>query len=81
VESQIEAAASAGRAPRRDQRTPSEIQLIRDKEALLLSRTRVSRELESSRHERYRQILRKALASLDSRIANLDEALKRLEKT
>jgi len=42
------------------------------KDSLLLSRTRVLRDLESARHPRHEQILRGALAHLDAQLAALD---------
>ena len=77
MESQIESAESARRTPSRKPRTPAELQLVREKETLLLSRTRVLRDLENSQHDRYKQILHKALGNLDARIAKLDDTLSR----
>jgi len=41
-----------------------------------LSRTRVQRELASSENPRYQEILRKALADLDGKLARLEPAKK-----
>jgi hypothetical protein len=49
---------------------------MREKENLELSRTRVQRELSSSENPRYKEILRKALADLDGKLARLGPAKK-----
>ena len=69
VESQIEMAET-----RRIQRasTPqksTDLALIRKREGLQLSRTRIVREMESSHNPRYKSVLSKALAELDAQIA------------
>jgi hypothetical protein len=70
VEAQIDAAESQSRtaAPRQ---TPEEIARLRKRESLILSRTRVSRELASSANPRYRAVLEKALADLNAQIEAL----------
>ena len=45
--------------------------LIRKRESLLLSRTRVVQELNSAQNPRYRELLGKALADLDANLAKL----------
>ena len=45
--------------------------LIRKRESLLLSRTRVVQELHSAQNPRYRELLSKALADLESNLAKL----------
>ena len=45
--------------------------LIRKRESLLLSRTRVMQELNSAQNPRYRELLGKALADLDANLAKL----------
>jgi hypothetical protein len=46
------------------------LELIRKKESILLSRTRVERDLESARNPRYKAILTKALADLDAQLSS-----------
>jgi hypothetical protein len=70
VEEQIDmaerhAAASAPKLSR------EEIETLRKRENLQLSRTRVIREMEATRNPRYKEVLTKALAELDNRIAAL----------
>ena len=48
---------------------PRQLELVRKKETLLLSRTRVMRELDSAQNPRYKGILNKALADLDAQLA------------
>jgi hypothetical protein len=73
VEAQIDMA-----EPRRRKRAmavnsqePDALDLIRKRESLLLSRTRVVQELSSAQNSRYRELLGKALADLDSNLAKL----------
>jgi hypothetical protein len=73
VEDQIESAAASRHVTTRDlELTAAEIQLSRAKENLELSRTRVTRELAASANPRYRELLRKALADLDAKLALLE---------
>jgi hypothetical protein len=46
-----------------------ELELIRQKESILLSRTRVVRELKSAQNPRYKAVLSKALADLDAKLS------------
>jgi hypothetical protein len=71
VEAQIESAASRNDAAQQEL-TPEQIEMLRAKENLEMSRTRVTRELESSSNPRYREILRKALADLEGKLTRLD---------
>jgi molecular chaperone GrpE (heat shock protein) len=73
VEAQIDAAVARGAANKNKNADSSQLQLIRKKENLLLSRTRVVRELETAQNPRYQDILHKALAVLDSQLASLAE--------
>jgi hypothetical protein len=75
VEAQIDMAvehhpgAIPGNAP-----DPKQLTLIREKENILLSRTRVVHELSSAQNPRYKAVLSKALADLDARLSSLDTA-------
>lgn len=71
VEGQIEE-----RTVRRDARLPKlpsarQLELIRKKEDLLLSRKRVLHDIEAAHNPRYKQILTAALAHLDRELAGL----------
>ena len=71
VEAQIE----GGNGAKQQKPVPlsaAAIQLNQKKQGLLLSRTRVQRDLETARNERYRSILQQALAQLDKELAALD---------
>jgi hypothetical protein len=72
VEAQIEAAQSKVRRPPQKPIDPAQIDLLRKKQMLNLSRTRVMRDLESSVNPRYQQMLRRALADLDEQLIALD---------
>ncbi len=73
VESQIEQGKSKGRKKDKAPLTLVEIETHRRREVLLLSRTRVQRDLESSQDQRYRDQLSRALADLDAQLSALSE--------
>jgi len=50
---------------------PETLELIRKKETILLSRTRVVRELNSAQNPRYIAVLKKALADLDAQLSTI----------
>jgi len=50
---------------------PKKLEAIRKKETILLSRTRVARELEQAQNPRYIAVLHKALADLDAQLSTL----------
>jgi hypothetical protein len=71
VESQIEEAQSARRAPAR---TLSEEQIarLREREGLELSRTRVLHDLAQAKNPKYQAVLKQALAHLEGKLKALD---------
>jgi len=72
VEAQQSEAAITGASPRKRKRTPEELQREQKKSELLLSRSRVTQQLEAATSERYAGILRLALADIDRQLAALD---------
>ncbi len=52
---------------------PAQLEILRRRETLTLSRTRVMRELETSQNARYRQILSNALEDLNLKLAQLNK--------
>jgi len=72
VESQIESAETQVRSLFDDQIPAEELELLRKRESLNLSRTRVIRELETSKNPRYRNLMEKALADLNSELGRLE---------
>ena len=50
---------------------PATLELIRKKESILLSRTRVVSELQSAQNPRYKELLSRTLADLDSKLSAL----------
>lgn len=76
VEAQIESAAVKPKTAVQPELTPDQIQKLREKESLELSRTRVQRELAQSMNPRYQVILRKALADLEAKLGYLELAKK-----
>jgi hypothetical protein len=55
------------------QLTPEQLESRRKREVLLLSRSRVQKDLQASQNPRHRDQLNSALADLDSQIAALTE--------
>jgi len=49
----------------------NQLNIIRQKESLLLSRTRVVRELSTAQNPRYKAVLAKALADLDAKLSTI----------
>ena len=71
VEAQIEASEARKDAVLLNSPAPDELESIRKKENILLSRTRVVRELDTAQNPRYRVVLKKALADLDAQLSAL----------
>ena len=71
VESQIEFAESRRAAARGIQLTAMEAERTRQRDQLLLSRTRVLHDLEHANNPRYQEILRAALKHLDDKLLGL----------
>jgi len=57
--------------PPKNAPNPAELDLIRKKEGILLSRTRVVTELKSAQNPRYRDLLTKTLADLEAKLSAL----------
>ena len=57
--------------PQGDKMTPEMMQLLRQRDDLLLSRKRVLNDLETAQNERYRSMLMQSLKFLDDRISQL----------
>ena len=72
VESQIESAESRPPRPIGATPTAAQVNLLREKENLSLSRTRVLRELETSKNPRYLQLLTRELKALENRLRTLN---------
>jgi hypothetical protein len=73
IESQMEQAVQSKQLEEQRLHLASEqIQRERERESLLLSRTRVLHEIEASTHPRYRQQLEAALAHLDRQLKKLE---------
>ena len=69
VESQIESAETRIPDEHKIKRSPAEIEQLREWEGLILSRTRVLHQMETCQNPRYRVILDKALADLETKLA------------
>jgi len=70
VEAQIDMA-EVRRAVPKGVHTTETLEVIRKKENILLSRTRVVHDLESAQNPRYKAVLSKALADLDAQLSTL----------
>jgi hypothetical protein len=71
VEAQIDAAGTASATARARAYSLESLDLLRKKESILMSRTRVVRDLETAQNPRYRAVLSKALADLDAQLSTL----------
>ena len=69
VEAQIDEAETYRRAVPQKAPSPESLELIRKKETIVLSRTRVVRELKNAQNPRYQAVLTKALADLDAQLS------------
>jgi hypothetical protein len=72
VESQIEAARSDQAASSEEPLTPEKADTHRKKETLLLARTYLLQQLQSSQNPRHREMMEKALADLEKLLATMD---------
>ena len=75
VESQVQDSQWKGRGKRGVKLTPVQIDARRRREVLILSRSRVERDLQASQDQRYRHLLTRALADIEAQIAALEEAM------
>jgi hypothetical protein len=71
VETQIDMAENRGATARAKILSAQSLDLLRKKESILMSRTRVVRDLENAQNPRYRTVLGKALADLDAQLSSL----------
>jgi len=71
VEAQIDMAETRSAAAQAKVLSQETLDLLRKKESLLMSRTRVVRDLESAQNPRYKAVLSKALADLDAQLTTL----------
>jgi hypothetical protein len=72
VETQIDMAENRGAAAARAKvLSDVTLDLLRKKENILMSRTRVVRDMENAQNPRYRAVLSKALADLDAQLSTL----------
>jgi DNA-binding phage protein len=71
VESQIDMAENRSAVARAKVLSDVSLDLLRKKESILMSRTRVVRDLENAQNPRYRTVLSKALKDLDAQLSTL----------
>jgi hypothetical protein len=71
IESQIESAEERKSAARAAAIDAAEVERKRQRDSLLLSRTRILHDLEQARNPRYQETLKAALKHLDDKLAEL----------
>lgn len=71
IEAQIDMAEVSRATVPQKEISPAALELVRKRESLVLSRTRVVRELETAQNPRYKGVLAKALAELDAQLSAL----------
>jgi hypothetical protein len=71
VEAQIDMAEHHTATARAKVLSAESLYLLRKKESILMSRTRVVRDLQNAQNPRYRVVLSKALADLDAQLSTL----------
>jgi hypothetical protein len=71
VEAQIDMAEHHTATARAKVLSAESLDLLRKKESILMSRTRVVRDLQNAQNPRYRVVLSKALADLDAQLSTL----------
>ena len=71
VEAQIDMAENRSAVARAKVLSDVSLDLLRKKENILMSRTRVVRDLENAQNPRYRAVLSKALTDLDAQLSTL----------
>ena len=71
VEEQVQEHQARGEENKKSQLTPEQLESRRKREILLLSRSRVQKDLQASQNPRHRDQLNSALADLESQIAEL----------
>jgi hypothetical protein len=69
VEAQIDEAENHRSAILKNSTPPEELELIRKRETIMLSRTRVVRELNAAQNPRYKAVLNKALVDLEAQLS------------
>lgn len=71
VESQVESTEQKKVTPGREPKSPKQIHREQERRGLLLSRIRITHDLESAQNPNHRKSLEAALAHLDKKIAGL----------
>lgn len=73
VEAQAEDSKTRTRGKYKAPLTPAQIEVHRRREVLLLSRTRVKKDLQASQHQRYTDQLNRALADIEAQLSALED--------
>ena len=75
VEAQIDMAEDRSAVARAKILSEETLDLLRKKESILMSRTRVVRDMQNAQNPRYKAVLGKALADLDAQLSTLAAAV------
>jgi hypothetical protein len=73
IEAQVEDSKTKNRGKHKASLTPAEMEVRRRREVLLLSRSRVSKDLQASQNQRYTDQLSRALADIEAQLSALDD--------
>jgi hypothetical protein len=73
VEGQVQEFQEKDSGNRKRQLTPEQLESRRQREVLLLSRSRVQKDLQTSQNPRHRDQLNRALADIEAQLASLKE--------
>jgi hypothetical protein len=73
VEGQVQEFQEKESGNRKRQLTPEQLESRRQREVLLLSRSRVQKDLQTSQNPRHRDQLNRALADIEAQLASLKE--------
>jgi hypothetical protein len=76
VESQIESAQEGSRAAKNAALSAEQAAMLRERESLELSRTRVMQDMQTATHPRYKEMLQRSLDFLNEKLAALDQLSK-----
>jgi hypothetical protein len=75
VDEQIATAAANRETHKSKHHSPEQVEMLRQRKVLELSRARVTCDLENSQDPRYRSLLLRALEDLEAQIAGLQKAV------
>jgi hypothetical protein len=75
IESQVQDSETKSGGKQKKNLPPEQAEMYRRREVLLLARTRVQQDLESSQNPRYTELLNRALADVEAQLCALEETV------